>query len=517
MRRNVVAAGWVCLGLMLVLNGSAWGRGFGGGFRGGGHPSMGSFHPNMGSFHPNMGSFHPNMGSFHPNMGNMRSPMGMGGAGGFGGAAGGYRGGFSSGGYRPGGVGGFPGAGAARGFDARGFDARGLSGAGALNREPLGSAGHAPTRSSLNSFLGLPSDEGLHSLSGAAGRTGDGFQVHHGSVTGPRGGEAAGTAVTGPRGNTVARGAAEGPRGGTVAGRGVVGADGGAAGQAVARGPGGRVAAGSAVRGPEGGMAARGVVAGPRGYAAGFARVSPAGRYATAASVRNHWNHWGYYDRRWFGAHPGAWYARRWLAAEAWMACAWYEAALYCGYAGYEPMYYDYGTNIVYEDNSVIVNGQNVGSAQQYYDQASQLAATGTQAEAPEDGDWLPLGVFALSKSDASKSDLVVQLAVNRAGILRGNYTDTLSDRTQPIHGSVDKANQRVAFTVGDNKHTVLETGLYNLTKDEAPCLIHQGSDSTEQWLLIRLTPPAGSASAEGAAAGGAPSGAAPASPSPKP
>ena len=30
----------------------------------------------------------------------------------------------------------------------------------------------------------------------------------------------------------------------------------------------------------------------------------------------------------------------------------------------------------------------------------------------------------------------------------------------------------------------------YNLTKDEAPALIHFGSDRTEQWLLVRLKNP---------------------------
>ena len=44
-----------------------------------------------------------------------------------------------------------------------------------------------------------------------------------------------------------------------------------------------------------------------------------------------------------------------------------------------------------------------------------------------------------------------------------------------------------MAFTVGDNTTEVVETGLYNLTKDEAPCLIHFGKDKTEQWLLVRV------------------------------
>jgi len=37
---------------------------------------------------------------------------------------------------------------------------------------------------------------------------------------------------------------------------------------------------------------------------------------------------------------------------------------------------------------------------------------------------------------------LVLQLAVNKQGVIRGNYTDTISKQTQPVHGSVDKASQ---------------------------------------------------------------------------
>lgn len=154
-------------------------------------------------------------------------------------------------------------------------------------------------------------------------------------------------------------------------------------------------------------------------------------------------------------------------------------------------MYYDYGNNVTYQDNSVYVNGQSVGTGEEYYNQASTIASTGASAQAPADGDWMPLGVFALTKSDTSKSDVTIQLAVNKDGVIRGNSTDTQTDKNQVIQGSVDKQTQRVAFTVGDNTENVVETGLYNLTKDEAPCLIHFGKDKTEQWLLVRLQPPA--------------------------
>ena len=61
---------------------------------------------------------------------------------------------------------------------------------------------------------------------------------------------------------------------------------------------------------------------------------------------------------------------------------------------------------------------------------------------------------------------------------------------TLPLAGSVDKKTQRVAFTVGDNTSNLIETGLYNLTKDEAPALVHVGDDQTQQWLLVRLKQP---------------------------
>lgn len=178
--------------------------------------------------------------------------------------------------------------------------------------------------------------------------------------------------------------------------------------------------------------------------------------------------------------------AAGWGANNAWRAASWDSAVAWCGCANY-PVYYDYGNNVTYQDNDVYVNGQDTGTSAQYYDQASTLATTGTQAEAPSDGDWLPLGVFALSKSGQSNSDVTIQLAVNKEGVVRGNYTDTVTHKTQLVHGSVDKQSQRVAFTVGDNTKNVVETGLYNLTKDEAPALIHFGTDRTEQWLLVRL------------------------------
>jgi hypothetical protein len=105
------------------------------------------------------------------------------------------------------------------------------------------------------------------------------------------------------------------------------------------------------------------------------------------------------------------------------------------------------------------MNGQELASGEQYYDQAADLASTGASTEATASEDWLPLGVFALTKPDATKSDVTIQLAVNKQGIIRGNSTDTATNKNQVIQGSVDKKTQRGAFTVGDNTTEVVETG----------------------------------------------------------
>jgi len=426
-----------------------WGRGFGGGFRGGGGFGGGGF--GGGGFGGGFGG--GGFGGGGIRAGGIGGPgFGVGGFGG--GELSGARigGGFSGG--APGGLGGLGGGGFSGGrLSEGGLGGERLGGVGGLGEGrgegrfagpgqngPLQDrAGVAPDRAQLNNFLGLPSDEGMPGL--------------------------------------ATRESAASPRGAAAA-------------EGVARGPAGRVVAGEAARGPFGGTAARGVVVGPGGYAQGFARVSPANRYTTAAAVRRGFTNFGYYNRRWYAANAAAWYPVGWEDGTAWYTTDWDSLGLLLGFYGTGPMYFDYGNTITYQDGNVYSNGQNEGTAEAYSAQALTLATTGTDDQVSKDEEWLPLGVFALCKPGESKSDISIQLAVNRAGIIRGNYVDGSKNETLLVHGSVDKKTQRIAFTVGDDKTTVLETGLYNLTKPDAPALIHFGKDRTEQWLLVGVQKP---------------------------
>jgi len=223
-------------------------------------------------------------------------------------------------------------------------------------------------------------------------------------------------------------------------------------------------------------------------------RWNPADRQAWGNNVRNNFNHWDTYGAGWYHNNPDAWLAAGWGVGAAWNAATWPALGSWFGdfggYGGYGtgPIDYDYGNNIVYQNNDVYIDGQDVDTAAQYYDEVANQADAGAEAAVDENAQWLPLGVFALTQGDAQHSSSLVQLAVNKQGIIRGNYTDTVADTTSPIQGSVDEKTQRVAWTVGDNESTVLEAGLYNLTQPEAPVLIHFGEEKAQQWLLVRLS-----------------------------
>jgi hypothetical protein len=236
------------------------------------------------------------------------------------------------------------------------------------------------------------------------------------------------------------------------------------------------------------GVARPGAVAANRSTA-NVSRQAMANR---ANTVRNNFNHYDSFNRGWWASHPGAWRAARWTAAAAvvWGAASWGSCADYCGYPA-EPTYYDYGSNVVYEGTNVYVDGDAVATQDQYAQQAAAIATTGKQAEATMEEEWLPLGVFAMIQGDQVYGNDLFQLAVNKAGTIRGNYYNVLSDTTLPVYGSVDKKTQRAAWTIGERKDTVYEAGIANLTKPETTMLVHFGKDNTQQWTLVRVEQPA--------------------------
>lgn len=212
----------------------------------------------------------------------------------------------------------------------------------------------------------------------------------------------------------------------------------------------------------------------------------------------NHWNNWNGWHYYGYGVRP--WYY--WWSVPAWTS---FNNWFTWGNTWSQPIYYDYGQggNVVYQDNSVYVGGEQVGTAAEFAQSAAALATVAPPEDQSqlEQAEWMPLGTFALSTDKREvEPSRILQLAVNRDGIISGTLLNTLTDQSQIIQGQVDKETQRAAFRIGENEEVVAETGLYNLTQEESPLLVHYGTERTETFLLVRLEAPKGGDSEDNAA-----------------
>jgi hypothetical protein len=346
----------------------------------------------------------------------------------------------------------------------------GVAGGSGRTNSQLPQSYQRPSQSQVSNFLNMPAGSSRGQAASSASPRPAQLPARGGS---------AGKTVSGPGGGQLTVGGVGGSRtgpGGTTVGAGRVGMS--------YTGPGGntytKVAGGAAVRGPGGNTVAAG-----RG--ASFANGQFVGGKSWAA-VNGNFTRWNSFTPGWYGRYPGAWWPGKWaVAGTAWTAAAWATAGAYCGCTG-DGIYYDYADNVAYDEGSVYYGDQLVASAEQYYSEADQIADSGQETQNEE---WLPLGVFAvIAEPTQTKSDKVVQLALNKDGTIRGNLQDSLTDKVVTVVGAVDKQTQRVAMKLEGNDSVVVETGLYDLTNDEVPLLVHFGSDRRETRTLIRLKQP---------------------------
>jgi hypothetical protein len=234
------------------------------------------------------------------------------------------------------------------------------------------------------------------------------------------------------------------------------------------------------------------------GQAAGNVSLGPTQRMTTSmmvdrgSAVRGNWNNWNaFHGRDWWDRYPNAWRYGGWGDyGYGWNWASWNDMMGLMDLSDASTAdYYDYGDTITYNNNNVYYGAAPVATTTEYYDQAQQLASSG-DTKPLKDLNWKPLGVYALSQSSSTNSNIVFQLAIDKNGDVAGNYYNELSNEVLPVKGKLDKKNQRVAFTVGSNTGVVYDTGLGNLLSAQAPCLVHFSAKRTEQWMLVRLQQP---------------------------
>ncbi len=226
-------------------------------------------------------------------------------------------------------------------------------------------------------------------------------------------------------------------------------------------------------------------------------------RQHNTAALRNKWAHVNNrpFNSNWWGRHPHSGAHWRWhshwnrhSAGWCWRPATWATFGTWFAWSWSKPYRYDYGNTVVYQDNSVHIDGKEVASAEVYYDQAEEIAQSVPKDVDAEKVEWMPLGVFAITEESATDSGLLLQLAVSKEGIIAGTLYNETTDASRPVEGMVDQKTQRAAWQIADgsNPGLVMETGIYNLTEDEATALVHFDKAQTQTWLMVRLPEPEG-------------------------
>ncbi|MCA9135849.1 MAG: hypothetical protein KDB00_03795 [Planctomycetales bacterium] len=185
------------------------------------------------------------------------------------------------------------------------------------------------------------------------------------------------------------------------------------------------------------------------------------------------WN-WGYSQNNWW----------KWATAGA--VTGWYVSGF-----NSPPVYYSYGDNLYYQGDTVYYGGDAICSTQEYAVQAQTIAASVPDVD-PAKVEWLPLGVFALTQGDDSAEDstLFLQLAISKEGIIAGTFQNTATDEAFEVEGTVDRESQRAAWGKVGAQWPIMETGIYNLSENEAGALLHFEDGTTQQWQMLRLDEP---------------------------
>jgi hypothetical protein len=194
---------------------------------------------------------------------------------------------------------------------------------------------------------------------------------------------------------------------------------------------------------------------------------------------------WGY---SWWRGNP--WYWWGWSTApylDSWLAFGWSQPC-YWDYGPGAYVYYNYPTNQFYQDNKPYLPASNY--YQQVYDLAHSAPAV-SEADAAK-SDWLPLGVFAMTKENRKDENWTVQLGVNKQGVLSGTYFNQENDGAHPLVGMVDKETHKAAwyFADGSNNQMVFETSVDNLTEPQSTVMVHFGPGDSGVWQLVRLERP---------------------------
>lgn len=229
------------------------------------------------------------------------------------------------------------------------------------------------------------------------------------------------------------------------------------------------------------------------------------GNRNNADRVRDYYKRNRGYYKNWFN-NPNSVYWNN--NVNWWQPAGWGTVSGWVGYdTGYPVYYYDseYDEPVELEPDVVnYINVYNNSPPQQQQQPVDPLqnmnvyipvvgnTATAPTAQPQQDvqGDWLPLGVFAVGRNtnDIEQANMFIQLAINKQGVISGTYYNTSTTVNREISGQLNKQTQEVSWKLSDNPNSaIVTTGLYNLSQPETKVTVTFPNGMSQVWLLVRL------------------------------
>lgn len=177
-----------------------------------------------------------------------------------------------------------------------------------------------------------------------------------------------------------------------------------------------------------------------------------------------------------------------------WRPAAWATLANWGAWDWATPYYYDNGNAYPITDTSgTTTSSYNTTPMQSYTTTPSQPTwpqpVQNTQTTQVE-GDWLPLGIFAVSSqaNAAAQTNRFLQLAINRNGEISGVLFNSATDAAQDLIGTVNSNTQMAYWSLANRPGApVASTGIYNLTEDQTSINVRFSDGSNQTWTLVRL------------------------------
>lgn len=224
----------------------------------------------------------------------------------------------------------------------------------------------------------------------------------------------------------------------------------------------------------------------PRGESKNFSQIGKNVRENTYKyrPNRHNWFNRSFWDRHhyhppYYGRQRNWWGVASTVGLGAWLG--WQISPYYYGYYG------DYwGPSEYYENTYIERDYQQIYQpSYQEQNQTIEIASTDTSND-----EWMPLGVFAVSKNDETTGppNMFVQLALNKEGVIAGTFYNATTDQTYELEGIVEQEDQRAVWKIADDPDSpIVETGIYNLTQSELPIRVYFSDGRTQDMILVRI------------------------------